>query len=371
MINRTRIPAGRVDIMRNPGSGGLPHDIEDVMISYQYHNRTDRTLRITNRNGVSFDSLPSQTGYHTDEFVILVYYKGNPSVIKNMAALLYSGANKGQESERIYRALKRSLDGNKGSRRQLTAVVEYAVKIESLSRLNGRMYLNELDIVIEEPVTARMVHPFNSSELGRKDFESLIPAASDRCFLLSYRVIDNSGQRMIADRYVNIGGEVYRIPVEADPALKDGIHVAKRNPIFGANPMIKGTVMYTHLSYEDGDKTLGLFLSAEQARAGGSYHDFMKDQLNAKSTEDKVRTLELERELQDMRNELNRRKIQADLELNPGKTTLEWLKIGTGAITALVTVYTLWQKVKPVKPTVQPDQPTRPSTPRARNAGST
>lgn len=369
MANRTRIPAGKVDIMRNPGTKGHPYDVNDVTISYQFHNRTDKTLRITHRNGVSFDSHPIEKGHHNGEFQVFVIYKAKLDVIKNMAALLYSGASRtSPESERIYRALKRAIDENGSARRQLTAVVEYAVREESIDRMNGRFYVHELDFVLENPITACMVHPFQFSEMGRKDFEALIPAASDRCFMLSYRVIDNSGHRMVGDRYVNIGGEVFRIPVESDSAFKSGIHVAKRNPIYAPNPAMNGTLEYTHFSYEEGDKLLGLFLSAEQARAGGSYTDYVKEQLSARSSEDKLKTLELERELQEMRNELGKRKLEADLELNPGKTALEWLKIAAGVGTTLVTIYTLWQKVKPVKsPVQQPEQQTRASSTRAQN----
>lgn len=359
--------------MRNPGSNGVQSDINDVKISIQYHNRTDRTLRITTRNGVSFDSNPVDKGYHDGEFVIYVTYHGNPKVIKNMVSLLYSGASKtSPETERIYRALKRSVDSNNASKRQLTAVVEYAVRNETIDRMNGRFYLHELDIVIEDPTTAAMVHPFHMSQLGRKDFESLIPAASDRCFMLSYRVIDNSGQRLVGDRYVNIGGEVYRIPVEADPAFKNGIHVAKRNPIGAVSPSMPSEVTYIHYSLEEGDKALGLFLTAEQARAGGSYSDFAKEQLASKVIEDKFKLLEMEQELQYLRNEQNRRKLEADLELNPGKTTLEWLKIGVSVATTLVTLYTLYQKVKPAKiaPTQQSEQQARASSSKTRNTST-
>ena len=107
------------------------------------------------------------------------------------------------------------------------------------------------------------------------------------------------------------------------------------------------------LTIEEAEKEFHLHRSPEEAMSGGSASDMVKIRVESDSTskklkeaEIKARHLEMEDEIQLLRNEGARAKAEQDLESARKKNLMEWPRIITGFLVATAAFMGMVLKVK-------------------------
>lgn len=193
----------------------------------------------------------------------------------------------------------------------MTLTLDYSLTLEQLRRYGGSVYFHELDCVLSlNSLEEAPPHPFSAEGSSMRLIETS-PASSGCSFGYSVDVVDNMGR--YGDRYINIGGKIYRIDAVKDPVRRDGIYVVSNAPVEGElggiGPVVK------HYPFEGADTQLGLFRTAEEATHLGDASQARKREL-----------AELEHELSIGRKQLQAAKEAHELDMLGMTREMEQLK---------------------------------------------
>lgn len=335
---------GGAKVIRLPGDI-YNNDNNDIAVSQRYQNRTSTPIYITRRDGVRVKAEPTARFNTVDELRVYVTYTAERDVIKNAIDLLNDSPNSSLEHGKILRSLTKALGRTNG--RQVNATVEYIFNEQQLRDAGGRLYVADLDLMFEVEGVGRISHPFSHNGVDRRKVESLMPTCGQETLAFMFKAVDNSSMRLYSDRFINIGGLVFRIPVEQDDAYPTGFHVVSRNPIEildegGKGP---GELDSTFYTFDEADKRFGLHRTAEEAKVGGPIVEALKEQANLGIARDKIEAIREERQMQLLRNAHQQQKLELEMQLNGSKSFLEYAKVGAGILTAVVGVLTVWQKL--------------------------
>lgn len=321
------------------------NDDNDITVTRRFQNRLDVPVRISNRDGVTFLINPARA-CPVCEFRVYVSYTGRKDVIKNCIALLNASKNVSNLRHTLYRAFERT--NAQTDAKHCTATVEYVVTQEQINNSGGRLYLSDLDVLLELTTVSAKAHPLSDDGIDRMRIDSLMPTCSEKTSAFMFKAVDNTGKRTFSDRYINIGGNVYQIPIEHDDRYSTGISVISRKSvdITEIEHSTTNAMVTTFYTFEEADAKYGLYTSIEAAKAAGPIAEAMKEQASIQLMRDKLISIGEERELQVLRNQQAAMKIETDLLLNPGKTFLEYAKVGGAVLTAVVGVLTIIIKLK-------------------------
>jgi hypothetical protein len=340
MTNHANYVVGAARNVRLPGVD-YNHDINDITVTKRYQNLTDSLIYVTHRDGLRLMSTPSKRFGIADEFKIFVSYTGRKNVIKNCIDLLNEASVSTSEKDRIKKALTKSIQTKTDL--VCTATVEYVISEDQILAAGGRLYLGDLDLLLETERVRPMMHPYSHDGIDRKKIDSLMPSSGEETLAFMFKAVDNTGFRTYGDRYINLGGNVYLVKVEKDDTHDTGIHVVGRKPVTKGEGSTgpRNDIMSTWYTFDEADAKFGLYQTIEEAISAGPIAEAMKEQAVIQLSRDKLTSIREERELQVLRNKQTTLKIESDLQLNPGKTFLEYAKVGTAVLTAMVTVLTI------------------------------
>lgn len=333
--------------------------INDVEINVRYVNRTARPLLVSRRDGLRLVVNPRNVAQPSDEFSIYVTLKGPLSVIKNTLSRLNDDSNpSGLERVRWVKRLDHAIDRAESDATVVEATVEYMLSEDTLNRKGGRVYMTDQDIVVEwhDPHTRPINHPFCQIEQDAKSMEAIFTGCGKTSLVMLFRAVDNSGRREYSDRYVNIGGRVYKIPVERDDSLHTGIHITTRRSVAEGQDECPIDLTTEWMSFESADKRFHLHTTVENAHNGGPITEVLKDHLNAHAASQKLEEAKLRRELLQLEDDLQRMRYERDMQktdrddkLGTQKIVLEWIKTVAALVTAGLSLYAAFRKVIPVK----------------------
>lgn len=328
----------------------------DVEVNVRYVNRTNRPVLVTRRDGIRFAVYPHTFGNPSDDFSVYVTLKGPVDVIKNTLDRLNDKyLPKGVESEKWKASLDRALYTVKQDATVVTATVEYMLSQSQIDKLGGRVYMTDQDIVVEwlDPLIQVVAHPFSHGELEKKSMEAIFTGCGKESFVLLFRAIDNSGQQY-ADRYINVGGQIFKIPVEQDDTLETGVYVTTRRSMSENRDEAPYEMVPHFMTFEQADRILHLHKTVEDALNGGPVTQVAKDHLNAHAASQKLeeakmrqQQLKMEEELQRIRFEREKEKLDREEKHSLQKIVLEWIKTAATLITAALGLYAAFRKVVP------------------------
>lgn len=331
---------GRIPIHRGHNTKERS-DEADISVTTRYRNRTRHPIAVIQRSGVRLTLEPCKTVNPIGELHIQITYAGSYDVIKNILGRLDEEPSPTDSEQRHWKAaFKRALDLASLHATVIYVTVEYALEERHLDQFGGKVYLTDLDLIVgwDDHHLRKIRHPYCRQEIEQKSLEAVFTGVTNKSFVFMVRAIDNTGGKGFADRYVNIGGKVYQVPVERDENLLTGIHVIARRPV-DSKSLIPGELQSEHYRFNDADKILHLHLSAEEAQHGGPLTDTIKDRLAAQVSTNKLEELELQRELTQV-------KAQYDQQLNTQRLVMEWIKTIATLLTAGLTIYAALRKVK-------------------------
>lgn len=328
----------------------------DVEVNVRYVNRTNRPILVTRRDGIRFVVYPHTFGNPSDDFSVYVTLKGPVDVIKNALDRLNDRyAPKGIECEKWRASLDRALYVVKDDATVVSATVEYMLSEQQIDTLGGRVYMTDQDIVVEwhDPIVQIVTHPFSQGEIEKKSLEAVFTGCGQDSFVMLFRAIDNSGQ-LFSDRYINIGGQVFKVPIEQDESLESGVYVTTRRSMAENRDEAPHELVSHFMTFEQADRILHLHKTVEDAKNGGPVTQIAKDHLNAhaasqKLEEAKIRQqqLRMEEELQKIRHEREKEKLAREEKHSLQKIVLEWIKTAATLISAGLGLYAAFRKVVP------------------------
>jgi hypothetical protein len=340
---------GGVKCVRQPDRA-YNTDLNDVQISRRFQNLTDTELWISSRDGVVLESKPAARYLTTDEFKVIVSYTGKKSVIKNCLRLLIESPNRGIERSSLLTAFKQTANSEGKDDTHKTVTVEYVVTQNQIVQSGGVFYLEDLDVLLESKAPGcfrPLIHPFSHNGIDRKTIDALMPQCSDKTFAFMFKAVDNTGNNSYQDRFINIGGRVYQIPIEKDDSRATGVHVISRKHIGmeETNKTAREELITSFYTFADADVVFGFFKTIEEAEGGGPISEIMKDRMSRKAAADKLFTMDQDLELQKLRNKHAELKMEADAQLNSSRSFLEYAKVATAILTAVVGVMGIVSKL--------------------------
>lgn len=318
-------------------------------VTVNYFNHCDRGIVITERDGNTHVIQPNgRSG--ADEIVVCVSRLMSRDVMERALEILRNDSEgDNHERDQWIRAYDGALYNTKNQ--TLEASVEYVIYYQDLINAGGRCYMPDLDILIEWVSDKGAQHPFCKSQRNKAVINAIAPGVSDSTFVLMIKAVDNSPLGTRSNRYINIGGEVYPVPVERDPNYPTGVHLVSKCPI--RDGIHYTDTLHRTLSFDEADKMFSLHLTVEDAANGGPVEAMAKNMVelmtaSKKVEEARMRTdqLSADEELQRLRNEGAIAKAQQDKEMYSRRNYVELAKTTAAVLGTLVTIYGIWSKFK-------------------------
>jgi len=318
------------------------------VITTSYFNYTGRDIIITSRDGTAtvVHPLNDRDG---DEIIVCVTRTMTRDTMERTLATLRSRAN-AEERETFYwsRAYENAL--HISTHNVLCASVEYVIYYRDICDAGGRCYMPDVDLLVEWLADHGSIHPFDKVKRDESTLRSIDEGVGDATFVLMIKAVDNAPQVQRATRYINLGGDIFQIPIERDLKYHTGIHVVSRMPV--RNGEMTSEVDRRSYTFEEADAKFNLQLNVENAINGGALNDMAKLIIDRETTERRVgearlRTDQLEQdtELQRLRNEAALSKAQQEKEAAVRRNYVEWAKTSVAVIGAAVTLYGILSKV--------------------------
>jgi hypothetical protein len=187
------------------------------------------------------------------------------------------------------------------SYRGATIVLDYPLTLEQLQTYGGTIYFSELDIVVSLlPPEEMPAHPY--SEEGRRS-QVIAGSPIDHGgvgFGYAVEIVDN--HERYGDRFLNIGGNVYKVKTKKDLERRDGVYIISN---YAANGQLgKPGVRVTFCAFDKAQEDLGLYKTYDEAMHLGDLSTARKQEL-----------LTMEHELVKSKQEAAAEKVRFDREL--------------------------------------------------------
>lgn len=244
---------------------------DGVKIIWSVHNETNVPVTICDRHGVKLQLPPAKTGQSDKGSVIFRLEISIAADVKFDARRIFNSTIKDDNLE----LLIDSLDSSARYTGQVKkAVVDFTVPLDKLRR-NPTIYVHESDMLLSlKDIDNMPDHPYHKTRVAKKIIEDHMVSNVQKLRTIITIVSKHS---TINDRYVNICGMVFRIPIETQTMLDDGVYV------YYEDATCAGGAREVRYTLEEADQVLGLYQTEEEARLQGN------------------KTLELEKEIQELK----------------------------------------------------------------------
>lgn len=321
----------------------------DSSLSIHYYNHCDRAVVLTERDGTVHVLQPAN-GSPTDEIIVcVVRLMTRETMERAMEFLRNDSSGDNVERDQWVRAYETALHNTKNN--TLEASVEYVLYHRDMVDAGGRCYMPDLDLLVEWQSERGAMHPFSKSQRTRATMDAIAPGMSDQTFAFMIKAVDNSAHSNRTDRYINIGGDVYPIPIERDRGYATGVHVVSKVPVY--DEVRFNDTIHRTFSFEEADRIFNLQRTVEDAINGGPLEAIAKNAIERETAEKRLAEARLRNDqldadtlLQTLRNEGAIQKARQDNELYTRRNLVEWAKTAVSIIGAAITVYGIWSKFK-------------------------
>ncbi|MNZ60784.1 hypothetical protein D3C78_788590 [compost metagenome] len=319
------------------------------VVTTSYYNYMDRDLIVTSRDGTSI-VIPPVGNFNSDELIVCVTHAMTREAMERALDILRNrSCVEDRETHFWIRAYEGALYNN--SRQSLSASVEYVIYYRDIQDAGGRCYMPDVDLLVEFLADHGAIHPFDKVKRDEAMVQSVAPGVGDSTFVFMIKAVDNSQHVQRASRYVNLGGDIFLIPIERDLNYATGVHLVSRTPLRDGE-VVRDIVARSY-TFEEADIKLGLHRTVEDAINGGPLNEMAKSIIERETTvkkvaEAKLRTeqLDADTELQRLRNEGALSKAQQDKEAAMRRNYVEWAKTGVALLGAAITIYGILSKLK-------------------------
>lgn len=247
----------------------------------EYYNFTGYPVTVVDRQGVCVtihSSLPPK-GLNTSFYVVPVYGLSGSAVNFNRPDV----SNRDSQRRELAKAFAEAYDRNRTGYNQYTeASVVYEIPYDAIGQ--GASYYRNLDLVISGRVAeATPGHPYELGSAMRTELESRADINARDTFSIAIKLVDINGR--VGPKYININGQIFRVPASRDRKLKDGVYVELSERVDGdvGEPPPPSIQHYTLQEYSDACKAditlLRLHDTIDSARSLGDMQSQRKMEL--------------------------------------------------------------------------------------------
>lgn len=291
-----------------------------LRILLEFVNTLGQTVYITDRTGAVF-IVPSNGASTKRQLHIRKSYDTLPNVNVDVRDLTDVDVVAGDEE-----LLAKQLDNRSSGRTRQRTVVDYTLALNDLRTMGGVLYLPNLDVqvsILSDEQTPP--HPFSTR--GRRDRATAAMTGEKDASGFHYRIKIIDPHNSFGPRFININGQVYRIPTtvpDPDGILHDGVWVLSSVAAVGdVEQRVKDARYY---SFEEAEKALGLYRTKVEAETLGNPEDIYRREQQEFSHRLKMEEAELRNKrtlLDNERVDLERRRMEEERVLEDTRRELE------------------------------------------------
>jgi hypothetical protein len=272
-------------------------------MTQEYFNGFSKPIYIVTREGLQLE-IPPIANPSLRELVIRYTLTMGKDVNFNIDGLLNSSVASSQILAQILRE-----GGSMVRFGQRIFSLDYYIGVDEVQAKGGSIYLNNLDCVISI-LNGHLIphHPYSEAYQRNLLVEQYDHVNSSNSFGYGLKIIDNL--KAFGVRFVNVNGQVYRIPVIDDSILPDGVYLTSSGPVDSDIPLVKP--ISKRYSFEEADTALRLYKTIEAAKSLG-------DEFGEKEKELRRLTLQIKEREQELKSE----KLAKEAEFEIFKQNIE------------------------------------------------
>lgn len=270
-----------------------------------YYNHLTDDVTVVGRDGIPF-RIPS-SGRRDNTVQVRVTYSIDSSIQVDPNSVFYHHGSNTAEGKALKSAIA-AMEENPTHGKK-TFSLNYTVTRDDIVRNGGILYLAELDLVINATKEEwKALHPYSDAATRYQLIEAETNVNNTERFGYSLYIVSNDGR--FKDKYVNIGGCVYRVPSTKNQSLRDGVYLCSTGPV--ENDATTPMPIALHYEFEAARDKLKLYDSAEEAEKLG-------DQLAEREKEIK----ELQVKFRELEHELKIERMEFEQEIEEKKREYE------------------------------------------------
>lgn len=289
------------------GASNSLHDIKYEVIT-SYKNYLSYPVTLVDRTGlpIRLDTIDNQLS--ESGLVIERRYRLYDSTYTEVRAFQESLA---EESQYVHGILKGQVEADHRHFRQGThdIVIEFNLSEQRMNQVNRNCYLDELDLLIYfSDIEPAPFHPYSSKGKLNAYKEQEGPG-------FIYRVTINDPRNEFGDKFINIGGQVYRIIATSDPLKPAGVYLFSTKAT--GTETFDELVSETRYDFEEVKQYIPLYNNVEDARTLGDLATEKKRELEETTHKHKLTLTELEhqRKLEQFKHEQEIMALKRQLDL--------------------------------------------------------
>lgn len=299
------IPVERMDLQENLRSPEI-----QFVRSVSYINGLVKDVNVTDHLGMPLTiSSTSDTTARVDTFEVIVTYRFIHGVNFDPLRLLTDEMiNERKELKIVRDRLLEFYSDHRRRMRALTLNLCYHFDMEMFKANNMNLYSPDLNLTLGIGGKAQILtHP--SSEEGKLLSIQMGAKAYD------IRILINDPLGEFGERFINIGGEVFRIPVSNDPSRPKGVHLSGSVPVRNES---YGEVMRSkYVSFAEALELNFLYMSVAEAQAHGDSSS--REKREYEQLKDQLKLQALERETALSEQEDRRKAVEHELKLSESR----------------------------------------------------
>lgn len=322
-----------------------------------FNNQTSQTIHVKSRLGVKTSLRPKKDNLRFEKFQVLLEWRMSADMFKqalydlnmeNVVPDLLTGAVIRAFEQRSPRA---------GHKDCISAYIVVDITLEQLRGHDGAIYLEDLDLLVHLDMKQHrhLNHPYSREERTKRALGAEIPYLGADTFVMSIKAVDNSPLKKYAERFFQLGSDVYHIPIEEDDRLDTGVWITTRQTAESKNEV--GSTQRVHTSFmpfETADKVLGLADTIEKARFGADQEALHKFRLNERKHSQTIeemnrreKLIRQEAEQAEAKGREQARRSTEDLRKEHARGVGEWIRLIGSLITGAFSLATVVAKLKP------------------------
>lgn len=228
-----------------------------------YYNNLGEDIIVVDRSGVPM-KLNSQPGNGGGFIAERKYHIGRGVDIDPNGLSRYNGG--ARKERKVINEVMESVSKSDSMVKQ--ASIRYRITREKLLEEEYPLYIPEIDLVVAIPrlhEARKIVHPYSDVAAVHKLLEKDIMGNGRT--MCKYQIVIVSNDRTYGDRYVNLLGDIYKVPSIVNKSLHDGVHICSSGVVASGNGRRPSS--YRDYSFEDVGEHIALYKTIDEARTFG------------------------------------------------------------------------------------------------------
>lgn len=268
-----------------------------VEVGYRFYNGLAVPVTISLRSGVKY-IIPPIPGVRSSRFIVVADFCHSRNVNFDTTDLLdANGELSTPEHKAIDSAIQASTLGPfLMGQKPPNSAVKYALSKRDLDKNGGQLYLSNVDVLVSIYSLDRTSSHPATLKAQCNDFLNDDPLLSNlKGFSFTVQIVDR--RNVFGERFVNVCGKIFRIPVSQDPDKTEGVFIRHNGESAGGDVTfdIPDAIYY---SFDEANKIPWLYETHREAMVLGDQE--LTQQRDLMERKHELQRLELEHKAEEM-----------------------------------------------------------------------